>query len=246
MSWLKFPIVAALFSLLVAPAWAQVSVKVGGYDFPPYVENGKEDMVGGLIVELNKLQKDYRFEFIPVSARRRYTDLTEGHFDVMFFESPQWGWENLTNNVDFTKVFMTGSEVYVALAQPGRGQSYFDHFGGKSIVGILGYHYGFADFEGDPKKLEKKFDIKLVSSHRSSIELVLSGRRDVAVVTRAYLHRYVKDNPQAAANLLVSDRQDQVYEHRVLVRRGGPITVETMQKLMDDLRKQRFYSTMEE
>lgn len=246
MNWLKFPVVAALFSCLVAPAWAQVSVKVGGYDFPPYVENGKEDMVGGLISELNKLQKDYRFEFVPVAARRRYTDLAEGRFDVMFFESPHWGWQAQANSVDFTKVFMTGGEVYVALAQPGRGQSYFDHFGGKTMVGILGYHYGFADYEGDPKKLEQKFDIKLVNSHRSSIELVLSGRRDVAVVTRAYLRRFVKDNPQAGASLLVSDRQDQTYEHRVLVRRGGPITLETMQKFMDDLRKQSSYSTMEE
>ncbi|MCA1907752.1 MAG: transporter substrate-binding domain-containing protein [Magnetospirillum sp.] len=246
MNWLKMLVSLALFAILSGPAWAQVSVKVGGYEFPPYVESGKDDMVGSLISALNDSQAEYRFEFVPISARRRYADLSEGRFDVMFFESPLWGWQKQADAAAFTKVFMTGAEVYVTLSQPGRDQGYFDDFAGKTLVGILGYHYGFADFEGDPKQLEKKFDIKLVSSHRSSIELVLAGRRDVAVVTEAYLRRYLKNNPQAASRLLVSNRQDQVYEHRVLVRRSGPVTVETMQKLLDDLQKRGVFSTLKE
>jgi len=246
MRWLKMSVAAALFALFAVPAWAQVAVKVGGYEFPPYVENGKDDMVSGLISALNKLQSDYRFEFVPISARRRYADLADGRFDVMFFESPLWGWQDQANVVAFTKVYMTGAEVYVAQAQPGRAQDYFDSMAGKSLVGILGYHYGFAGFEGDPKRLEQKFDIKLVNSHRSSIELVLAGRRDVAVVTQAYLRGYLKANPQSAPRLLVSDRQDQAYEHRVLVRQGGPIRVETMQRLMDALGNQGVFSKFEE
>lgn len=246
MNWLKMSVAWALFAVLSGTAWAQVSVKVGGYEFPPYVESGKDDMVGSLISALNTLQPDYRFELVPISARRRYADLSEGRFDVMFFESPHWGWQKQADAVAFTKVFMTGAEVYVTLSQPGRDQSFFDDFTGKSLVGILGYHYGFAGFEGDPKWLEQKFDIKLVNGHRSSIELVLAGRRDVAVVTDAYLRRYLKTNPQAASRLLVSNRQDQVYEHRVLVRKTGPITIETMQKLLDDLQGQGVFSALKE
>lgn len=242
---LKVSVVAGFLAFLPVPAWTQTVVKVGGYEFPPYVESGKDDMVGAIVAGLNKLQGDYRFEFTPVSARRRYADLAENRFDVMFFESPQWGWQGQAG-ATFTKVFMTGGENYVAQAQAGRGQEYFDDLAGKSLVGILGYHYGFAGYEGDPKKLEQKFDIKLVGGHRSSIELVLAGRRDVAVVTDAYLRRYLKDNPQAVARLLVSTHPDQVYEHRVLVRRGGPIGLETMQTLMDRLRNQGLFATLAE
>lgn len=223
---------------VLAPAGAAELVRVGGYDFPPYVDNGKDasaNMVARIIDRLNQIQGDYRFEFVPVAARRRYADLVEARFDVMFFESPQWGWQGQGFPADFTRVFMTGAEVYVTQAVPGRGEDYFDTLAGKSMVGILGYHYGFAGFEGDPDVLARKFDLKLVNSHRSSIELVLSGRRSVGVVTDAYLNRYLRDNPTAVPRLLVSRRTDQVYEHRVLVRRGGPIAVAVMDKLMEQL-----------
>lgn len=216
---------------------AQV-VHVGGYDFPPFVDAGKDSrpaLVPQVIDALNQMQSQYRFEFVPVAARRRYGDLVEGRFDVMFFESPQWEWQAQGFPVDFTKIFLRGGEVYIAQAMAGRGQDYFADLSGKSLVGILGYHYGFADFEADPERLARTFDIKLVNSHRSSIELVLNGRRDIAVVTDAYLHGYLLDNPKARDRLLISQRLDQTYEHRVLVRQGGPIAVATMEKLMDDL-----------
>lgn len=235
--------VMAAAVILLALIWggavqaAQV-VRVGGYDFPPFVDGGKEvrsALVPQIIDALNQMQSQYRFEFVPVAARRRYGDLAEGRFDVMFFESPQWEWQAQGFPVDFTKIFLRGGEVYIAQAKAGRGQDYFADLSGKSLVGILGYHYGFADFEADPERLIRKFDIKLVNSHRSSIELVLNGRRDIAVVTDAYLHGYLQDNPKARDRLLVSQRLDQTYEHRVLVRRGGPISVVAMETLMDDL-----------
>lgn len=231
-------LVVILALLCGAPVQAAQVVRVGGYDFPPYVDAGKDGrpaLVPQIIDALNQMQSDYRFEFVPVAARRRYGDLVEGRFDVMFFENPQWDWQAQGFPVDFTKVFLRGGEVYIAQAEAGRGQDYFADLSGKSLVGILGYHYGFADFEADPEWLARKFDIKLVNSHRSSIELVLSGRRDIAVVTDAYLQGYLQDNPKARDRLLISQRLDQLYEHRVLVRRGGPIAVAEMQRLMDRL-----------
>lgn len=232
-------VLCLIFSLCVSPLRAAQVVLVGGYDFPPFVESQREArpaLVPQMIDALNKMQSDWRFEFVPVAARRRYGDLSQGRFDVMFFESPSWGWQNHPDAL-FTKVFMTGGEVYVALAQPGRTQAYFDTLEGKSLVGILGYHYGFAGFDADPEALARRFDIKLVSSHRSSIDLVLSGRRDVAVVTDSYLSLYLRDTPQAQGRLLVSDRLDQDYQHRVLLRRGGPLGVADMERLLDQLRQ---------
>ena len=186
------------FAMVLAGVWrteaaAQIPVRVGGYEFPPFVETDRDGPHGltlRLIALLNGVQGHYRFEFVPVSARRRYGDLVEGRFDVMFFENPQWEWRDQGFPVDFTKVFLQGGEVYIALAQPGRGQDYFDDVAGKRLVGILGYHYGFAGYDADPERLARRFDLKLVSSHRSSIEMVLSGRRDMAAVSYTHLRAH--------------------------------------------------------
>lgn len=215
-------------------------VKVGGYDFPPFIDGDGADRKGltlDMIEALNKRQSQYEFRFVPVSPRRRYSDLTEGRFDVMFFESPEWEWAEKGYPVDFSEVFLRGGEVFIAPAKPGRGQDYFSNIKGKRIVGILGYHYGFADFNADPDHLARTFGMKLVNTHRSSIEMVLAERMDLGVVTDSYLWAYLKNNPNARDRLIVSDRYDQAYNHRVLVRRGGPIPVATINRLLGDMEK---------
>ncbi|WP_254434861.1 ABC transporter substrate-binding protein [Magnetospirillum sp. UT-4] len=228
---------------LLAMAWggggtaAAETVRVGGYPFPPFVEADGSGLARDLIDTLNKAQSDYVFTFVPVAARRRYGDLAEGRFDVMFFESPEWEWAEKGLPVDFTAIYLRGGEVFVARAQPGRGQDYFAELKGKSLVGILGYHYGFADFDADPGRLARDWNMKLVGSHSSSIDMVLAGRVDMAVVTDSYLWTYLGRTPEARRALLVSERLDQVYRHRALVRRGGPIAVATLDELLRRLDK---------
>ncbi|MEW5726673.1 MAG: transporter substrate-binding domain-containing protein, partial [Pseudomonadota bacterium] len=91
--------------------------------------------------------------------------------------------------------------------------------------------------DADPQRLAREFNMKLVNSHSSSIEMVALGRMDVAVVTDAYLWAYLARNPAVKDKLLVSDRRDQLYNHRALVRRGGPITVDRVNALLADLEK---------
>ncbi|NFV79336.1 amino acid ABC transporter substrate-binding protein [Magnetospirillum aberrantis SpK] len=214
-------------------------VRVGGYDFPPFVETGAGGAPSGLSVDLiaalNKAQSQYEFRFVTTSARRRYADVEAGQFDLMFFESPEWGWAARGAPVDFSNVFLKGGEVYIAPAKSGRGQEWFDDLKGKRLVGILGYHYGFAGFEADPDALARTWGMKLLNNHRSSIEMVLADRMDVAVVTDAYLWAYLSRNPAARERLLISDRYDQHYNHRVLVRRGGAIDVDTVNRLLSTL-----------
>lgn len=234
---LKRLLAAAILLLSPVAARAAEIVRVGGYEFPPFVEAGPKGLALDLVDALNQAQADYEFRFVPVSARRRYADLQDGRFDVMFFESPDWEWAAKGLPVDFSTVFLRGGEVFIAQAEPGRGQEYFDDLRGKRLVGILGYHYGFAGFDADPQRLAREFNMKLVGSHSSSIEMVALGRMDVAVVTDAYLWAYLARNPAVKDKLLVSDRHDQIYNHRALVRRGGPITVERVNALLADLEK---------
>lgn len=216
-------------------------VRVGAYDFPPFVEVESGGPVKGLTVDiidaLNKAQGQYEFRVVSTSARRRYADVGAGLFDLIFFESPEWEWTAKGAAVDFSNVFLQGGEVYIAPAKPGRGQEWFADLRGKRLVGILGYHYGFANHVAEPEVLAKDWGMKLVNNHRSSIEMVLADRMDVGVVTDSYLWAYLARNPAARERLLVSERFDQRYNHRVLVRRGGPIDVDNVNRLLAELDK---------
>lgn len=216
-------------------------VRVGGYDFPPFVEvnpDGVKGLTLDLIEAMNQAQSAYEFRFISTSARRRYSDLAEGRFDLIFFESPEWEWSERKAAVDFSDVFLTGGELYIAPAAPGRGQAWFDVLQGRKLVGILGYHYGFAGFEADPEVLGRKWGMKLVSSQRSAIEMVLAGRMDIGVVTDSYLWSYLKGNPGNRERLLISQRYDQHYNHRILVRQGAPISVTAVNSLLTRMKQE--------
>lgn len=238
--WL-FAAVAMFCGALVTTAKAAEVVRVGGYEFPPFVEPDPSGQHKGLTLDLidalNKAQSRYEFRFVATSSRRRYSDIVAGHVDVIFFESPEWEWAARGLPVDFTPPFLQGGEVYIAPAKPGRGQEFFSELKGKRLVGLLGFHYGFANFLADPDILAKSFNMKLVNNHRSSIEMVLADRMDVAVVTDSYLWSYLRQNPNARERLLISERYDQRYNHRVLVRRNGPIDVDTVSTMMAGLEK---------
>jgi polar amino acid transport system substrate-binding protein len=218
-------LVLAMTLMLSGPALAREVVRVGGYKFAPFVEMASADKPAGLTLDmikaLNQFQNRFDFQFVLTSPARRYKDFEDGKFDLMFFESPDWGWRERKAPVDASEVFLDGGEVYVAQARPGRGQGYFDDLATRRMVGILGYHYGFAGFEADPAALAKRFRVALVNDNAASIEMVLKDRGDVAVVTDSYLKRYLRAHPDLEARLLVSDRYDQRYAHRVLLRQGG-------------------------
>lgn len=232
---------ALLFALLLAlPAWPREVVRVGGYEFAPYVEIQGEKPTGltiELIDQLNRVQDRFDFQFELTSPRRRYEDFSAGRIDLIFFESPEWGWTSRGIKLGSTREFLRDSEVFVALAADGRDERYFATLNGRSIAGIYGYHYAFAKFNDDPKVLEQDYRMSLVYSSFASVQLVLTGRADLAIVTRSYLDRFLRENPQAAARLLVSKRTDQVYSLRALIRDQAPISVDEIEALLGKLRK---------
>jgi len=223
------------------PAWAAVEVRVGCYEFSPYVEIDADGRVRGLTPELldllNESQGDYRFVPFLTTPSRRYQDFEAGLYDVIFFESPDWGWRSRNLPIDVSPVFLEDAEVYIAHTEPGRTQAYFDDFAGKTIAGLLGYHYAFADFDSDPERLRSRFAMHLVTSNQASIELVLRHRVDLAVVTLSYLKGYLADHPDARSDLLVSDRRDQIYRHRIIVRKGFKPDAEALFALLEGLQR---------
>lgn len=233
---------ALILAMLIGQAaWARDIVTVGGYEFGPFVDQEPGGKVSGLtlavIEALNRYQDRYEFRFVLTSPSRRYKDFEDRKFDLILFESPDWGWKDKAIAVEASDVFLDGGELYIAQAKPGRGQDYFADLSGKRMVGILGYHYGFAGFEADPAVLAARHRMTLVNDNAASIEMILKDRGDVAVVTDAYLKRYLKSHPGTEARLLVSQRFDQRYAHRALVRPGAAIGVADLNRLLAAMTK---------
>ncbi len=222
---------------LALPALAAEEVRVGAYHFPPYMVKPESAEPVGLVVdllaELNQLQSTYRFVLVATSTMRRYRDLESGRFDLILFESPQWGWQNTPHST--LNLHIEDAEVYVARAQPGRDQSYFDELKGKRLALYNGYHYGFADFNSDQQFLTEHFDARLTYSHDSNLVMLMRDRADIAVITHSYLRLYQDRHPELRAAFLVSQRVDQFYRHQALFRPQAPVKPERFAELLQAL-----------
>lgn len=235
---LLFRVLLILLSIHACPAWARELVRVGAYHFPPYSIKPEDQTPGGLVPELllllNQLQDHYRFEQLPTAVSRRYRDFQQGRYDLILFESPSWGWQNIP--LDSVDMQIEDAEVYVAQAKPERGEDYFADLKGKRMALYNGYHYGFADFNADQDYLTRQYGAVLTYSHDSNLMMVLRGRADIAVITRSYLKLYLERYPQQSGDFLVSQRVDQMYHHHALLRPQAPISAQIFADLMQRLR----------
>ena len=221
-------------------AEARETVRVGGYQFPPYVEvDSRSSAVSGLTIEmielLNASQDAFRFEFVLTTPTRRYQDFEAQRFDVVLFEMPEWGWSSRSLPVEASAEIGVDGEVYIALAADDRDQTFFDDIASRRIAAILGYNYGFAGFRNDPVVLRDEFEIALVNDNTATIELVIRQRVDIGVVTQSFLNRHLAAHPEQADRLLISERYDQVYSLRVLAREGMEPSAAAIGAMLADL-----------
>lgn len=220
-------------------------VLVGGYEWPPYVMI-RDKKTSGLSIDLlellNKRQDKYVFEFVLTSATRRFQDILDGRFHVIFFESKSWGWS--PTHVEGTKLFLSGAEVFITSKDDKKTQAYFDELKGKSIKGIHGYHYGFLGLSTAPKAA-REYNLELTSTQDGNIQAVLNKRADIAIVPKEYLPIYFKNNPSVEKKLLVSKKLDQAYQLGALVNPAkSPISAAELNKLMEPLFKDGTWDKM--
>lgn len=225
--------------LATGPLAAQQVVHVGGAFFPPYVAKAEQSQHAGLLPQLldalNRAQRDFRFIVRPTSIPRRFQDFEQGRIDMSMFENPAWGWQGIAHNV--VDMGLEDAEVFVARVEPQRGQEYFKRLRGKRLALFNGYHYGFADFNAEPQFLAKNFNATLSYSHDSNLLMVLHGRADIALATRSYVSDFLEYHRQYAGQLLISQRVDQRYQHRVLLRPAAPISAAQLGRLFEQLRR---------
>ena len=231
-------LLVVVFLLPAHLALAQSMVNVGAYNFPPYVIQAESEYPEGLLIDLlallNQLQKDFSFVLVPTSVTRRYQDLDSGRFDLMLFESADWGW--LGKPHESIEMNITDSDVYVAKAIAGRDQHYFDSFTAKHLALYTGYHYGFAGFDADRDALREDYQAEFSYSHESNLLKVLFERADIAVVNQSFLASFIEQNPKSAAQFLVSNTKDQIYQHQALLSPDSSISSAQLSNLLHQLR----------
>lgn len=230
---------------------SETEITVGVYDFPPLAavhENTKvEGLLGELLTELETADRDITFRIVHTSPKRRHLDFEAGLYDVIFFESLDWGWES--RPVAATRPILMDEDVYVALDKPGRDQSFFDNVADRAIVAISGYHYGFAGLSTDNADLEERFRIEFSHSHDRNLNLIKADRpslAEVAIINRSYIQMHLEQHPEDRGLFLVSDAADQTYQLRIMARKGGPITAATVERLLLPLIEDGRYQRMVE
>lgn len=222
---------ACIFMSSSISSYAATEIKVVGYHFPPFVDD-YGGLTPKLIDGLNDLQSDYNFVFTKTTPARRYRDLETGRGDIIFFEMAKWGWSQSPTPVEETREILTGKEVYLALRKPGRDQTFFKNLSSKRIAAIAGYHYGFANFNADPKWLKQNFDISLTQNHTTNIRILQAERVDLSIVNMSYLQKFFKENPDLRSKVLISEKRDQTYHLKALIRKGSPIKAAKLEKIL--------------
>ncbi|WP_228152825.1 substrate-binding periplasmic protein [Marinobacter guineae] len=237
-------------------AWATVCVAeteitIGVYHFPPVAGVGPDGeptgLVGDLVDALEQTHENNSFRVVHTSPKRRFLDFDAGLYDVIFFESPNWGWTD--KEVTISRPILADEELYVALKKPGRDLSFFDDISKRSIVAISGYHYGFAGFETDNSVLQRRFNIEFSDSHSRSLELIKADRpsvAEVAIVSYSYLQMHLAEHPEDWSKLLISDKPDQRYQLSIIARQDGPASAEKMMQLLAPLVKNGQYRRLVE
>ncbi len=235
MLWLSL---CLLSPLLLASAQPETQVKVGIYPYPPYVEQNEQGEYQGIAINLiqllNEHQNQYKFVSVPISPKRRYQAFTIGDYDMIFFENPAWGWQGIP--IEISRPYQTDGDVYVALAEKNRDQQYFTDLSNKRMIGILGFHYGFAGFNADEQFLRQNFQMILSWTNEKNLSLLRERRGDIAVMSKAFLHQFFKNNPKAKNEFLVSERYDQRYRHSTLIRPDLTPGTDEINRFMDELK----------
>ncbi|WP_155860013.1 substrate-binding periplasmic protein [Kordiimonas gwangyangensis] len=225
-----------------------VPVKVGGYQFEPFVEGS-----GGLSVAfakfLSEQQAGYQFEFVKIPARRRYDLLVSGKIDMIFFELPLWGWSELADEIVTSTPLIKGQEVFVARRDNPLGRDVFDALHKRRIALTFGFHYAFAGLTSDPDEIRARYDVVFAQQQLYTLRHLISGNADLAVLNDLFLARQLETEPELGDVLRVGERVDQRYELPVLMRRNGPVSQRQMNdllaKVMEDGRFARFLAEQE-
>ncbi|WP_162181419.1 transporter substrate-binding domain-containing protein [Thalassospira australica] len=219
-----------------AKAQGAVTVKVGAYEYGVvyYYEDGKPGgIVPVLIQRLNDLQDDYKFELVETSSRRRYQDVTDATVDLILLESERWDWGDF--DVTFSDPIVTESDLYVALDTHPDVPRLFANVTDSQMLCVLGFHYGFAQYNADPQYLRDNFDVLLRYNEKEVLEGVLAREAPIGIVSVGFLASEYAKHPGLQSRLAIADAPDATYDLVSVLGKDAPIALDQYNDLIGQL-----------
>lgn len=215
----------------VAQTYKRIQINVGAGIRPPFLLEDNAKGVGPDIIHaLNLIQEQFVFQLVAVPIKRRTQSLYEGWVDIIMWDNPNWGWE--LESLQHSQPLIHSKDVFITHADQYQSQDVFNQLKSHSLAMVHGYHYKFVNFETDPIKLNQLFDITLVRTEEDSINILLSGRVDIAVASDVALAWHFKKHPQSKNKILISEKYDTKYMRYFLVPASSPISAKELDELL--------------
>lgn len=230
-----FTFFVLLHSFSDVSAQDKIQVIVGVSPQEPYfLEGDTTGLTHELINAMNQVQQQYQFNVMGIPVKRAFQMLSQKWVDLIIWDNPMWGWKN-KQSVQVSLPLINEKDVFVALLDTSRKQSYFDELVGKRLVLVNGYHYQFLSLETNINELKKYHTIKLVKTESIALEEIVSGRADVTVVSESSLGWFLKSQPHHQQKLLISERYDSEYQRYFLLPEHSKIPIKEMNRILETL-----------
>lgn len=226
-----FFIMAALCILFTQ---TEVYVAATEVQLPLTFEDGS-GLSKSVIDGLNEVQKDFKFIFKSIPTKRLYSEVQKGLVHVAAFHNMHWGWDD--TQVDKSLDLLSTGDVYIALKDKNKDQSFFDNVGKTSMIGVLGFHYKYANFTTDVETLKNEYNTQTVADESTVIKIITKKRAEIGVVSLTLLNYIKKTDAKTYKKLLISDRYDTQYVRHFIVSKNAPITAQQLNDILKKLSK---------
>lgn len=229
-------ILASPAALAQTPAPPKKIVVVASADVQqrPFIFTDGSGLTLDLLNALNDHQDQFSFRHEVMSVHRQMRSLQEdGSVHVAALHNIQWGWQR--DKVETSYDLLTARDTFVALKGPTRGQSYFDGFGVRLSIGVLGYHYRFANYNSEQKFLKEKFNLETVESELGVLDMLLLGRGNIGLVSTTTLDYLAGHDRMKLNRFLISEKYDDEYRRHFVLAKTAPIKAAQFNQLLREL-----------
>ncbi|WP_420549139.1 ABC transporter substrate-binding protein [Curvivirga sp.] len=198
---------------------------------PPLVIDTREPT--GLVYDVLKAMNEHQdeFHFVPrlIPAKRIFSTYQNGDIGVIAYNDLSWGW---SQRGGVGSVAMTaGEDLFFSLKKEYLGTQPV-----KEIGAVLGFNYAFAGF--DSNKTAHMDNVYLVKDEESVFRLVVNKRVQQGIVSRSFLDWMSVSNPVWYTKININPTPDHSYTRRFIVLEKSPISVDQIDSIIDDLKRQ--------
>jgi ABC-type amino acid transport substrate-binding protein len=215
---------------------APIRVLVASESWDHLIYAGADNVPHGdfadFVRRMNEIQDTFRFELAIYPRLRLNEVFARGQADVYPLRTVAWTEPEL--GLAPTRTIIESGDIYFARRDNHYGgPKVFDDPKSRLIAGVRGYHYQLFDNDPVEAHIRRKFKATLLNSNTAVVQFVLADRADIGIVPAVILARYLQD-PATRERIIVGPFDSRVQLSN-LVRKGGPISVEQMNAIVDKL-----------